>query len=61
MPYQQSGMGQYSAGGSQWQSGGQPQQIDIAASSAGSSRQHSQTGQERNTQGRSVHASRGRG
>ena len=42
MPYQQSGLGQFSASGSQWQSGGQAQQVDVAASSAGSSRQHSQ-------------------
>ena len=49
MPYQQSSMGQYSAGGSQWQSGGQPQQVDVAASSAGSSRQHNQAGHERSS------------
>ena len=54
-------MGQSSASGSQWQSGGQPQQVDVAASSAGSSRQHSQAGQGRSTQSRGVHASRGRG
>ena len=30
--------------GSPWQSGGQPQQVDVATSSAGSSRQHSQSG-----------------
>ena len=38
MPYQQSGLGQFSASGSQWQSGGQPQQVDVAISTAGSSR-----------------------
>ena len=61
MSYQPSGLGQFSASGSQWQSEGQPQQVDVAASSAGSSRQHSQAGQGRSTQGRGVHASRGRG
>ena len=61
MSYQQSGLGQYSAGGSQWQSGGQPQQVEVAASSAGSSRQHNQAGPRLNTQGRGIHASRGRG
>ena len=50
MLYQQSGLGQFPASGSQWQSGGQPQQVDVAASSAGSSRQHNQVGQGRNTQ-----------
>ncbi|XP_070676338.1 uncharacterized protein [Malus domestica] len=44
------------AGVSQWYQGGQPQQGEIAASSAGSSRQ---SGQQR--QGRGVHANRGRG
>ena len=42
MSYQQSGLGQFSASGSQWQPGGQPQQVDVAARSAGPSRQHSQ-------------------
>ena len=36
MPYQPSGLGQFSASGFQWQSGGQPQQVDVAASSVGS-------------------------
>ena len=61
MSYQLSGLGQSSASGSQWQSGGQPQQVDVAARSDGSSRQHSQTCQGRSTHGRGVHASRGRG
>lgn len=62
MPYQQNGFGQhFSTDGSQWQSGRQPQQVDIAASSVGSSRQHTQSGQGRSSQGRGVHASRGRG
>ncbi|KAM1702062.1 hypothetical protein ACFXTN_025242 [Malus domestica] len=46
----------YSAGGSQWYQGGQPQQGEIAASSARSSRQ---SGPQR--QGHDVHANRGRG
>ena len=61
MPYQPSGLGQFSASGSQSQSGGHPQQVDVAASSAGSSQQHNQAGQGRSTQGRGVHASRGLG
>ncbi|KAM2418669.1 hypothetical protein ACFX1W_025327 [Malus domestica] len=51
MPYQP-----HSASGSQWYQGGQPQQVEIAASNAGSSRQ---SGQPR--QGRGIHASRGHG
>ena len=46
----------HSAGGSQWYQGGQPQQGEIAASSAGSLRQSSQP-----RQGRGSHASRGHG
>ncbi|KAM2181834.1 hypothetical protein ACFX1Q_032400 [Malus domestica] len=46
----------HSTSGSQWYQGGQPQQGEIAASSAGSSRQ---SGQQR--QGRGVHANRGHG
>ncbi|TQD97874.1 hypothetical protein C1H46_016399 [Malus baccata] len=60
--YQQNNLGQqFSAGGLQWQPGGQPQQIDMVTSSAGSSRQHIQSGQGRSSQGRDIHASRGRG
>ena len=50
-----------SVGGSQWQSGRQPQQVDVAANSAGSSRQHNHASQGRKAQGRGDHASRGRG
>ncbi|CAN6677923.1 unnamed protein product [Malus baccata var. baccata] len=61
MPYQQNNLGQqFLVGGSQWQPGGQPQQMDIGTSSAGSSRPHIQSGQGRSSQGRGVHASRGR-
>ncbi|XP_070662233.1 uncharacterized protein [Malus domestica] len=45
-----------SAGESHWYQGGQPQQGEIVASSAGSSRQLSQQ-----RQGRGIHANRGRG
>ncbi|XP_070661474.1 uncharacterized protein [Malus domestica] len=62
MPYQQNNFGQqFSAGGSQWQPGRQPQQSDMVASSAGPFRQPIQSGQGRGSQGRGVHANRGRG
>ena len=68
-PYQQGGYTQYSggytpyqpfsAGGSQWNTGGQSQNLEVASSSAGSSRQPSQPS--RGAQGRGNQAGRGRG
>ena len=70
-PYYQSGYSQYAggytpyppyaAGGSQGYLGGQSQPMEVGSSGAGSSRQPAQSGQGRNTQGRGVHANRGRG
>ncbi|XP_048429466.1 uncharacterized protein LOC125472281 [Pyrus x bretschneideri] len=70
-PYSQSGYPQYSGGymsyppvptgGSQWYQGGQPQQGEIAASSAESSRQSGQPSQGCSAQSHSGQISRGRG
>ncbi|XP_068328279.1 uncharacterized protein [Pyrus communis] len=70
-PYYQSEYPQYSggytpyhpipAGGSQWYQGGQPQQGEIASSSAGSSRQPGQLSQGRCMHGRNNQASKGHG
>ncbi|KAM2333980.1 hypothetical protein ACFXTH_011592 [Malus domestica] len=49
------------ASGSQWYQGGQPRQGEVAASGAGSSRQSTQSGQGRTSQGRGNQGNRGCG
>ncbi|KAM2973501.1 hypothetical protein FF2_020050 [Malus domestica] len=49
------------ASGSQWHQGNQPRQGDVTASGTGPSRQASQSGQGRTSQGRGSQSNRGRG